>query len=96
MTFLDIENGATGATGNNDLSAWMGSRATYKILCTCAASITWVLKRGMTAARSDSDSQVGTSILFVGNEGPWDYADISWSGNGTGAAVYIDVIVGTD
>jgi len=99
---LDLASGSTDASGSADLTDHIGTtlnaslhtRRRYRVICTCSASITWSFKVGAVATRmATKQSATGTSAVFSGVDGPWPYAELAWSGNGTAAAVYIDVHV---
>lgn len=103
-TLLDLAGGATDAASSVDLNrasavertTSLHSRRRYRIYCTCAASVTWNFNVGaVTGRRATKATATGTSAVFVGDDGPFDFAEIAWSGNSTNAAIYVDVHVET-
>lgn len=97
---LDAKSGNTGTTGEYIVTE-VNRRRNWKVVCTCSASLTWVVKKGAISTRmATSATSTGTEAIFKGDDGPWPNdsgggLEVSWSGNSGAAAVYIDVIADT-
>ena len=91
--YTDLASASTDASGSVPITHVENYRK-YKLVCTCAAAITWTLSAGVVTGRQSTlGSATDTSYIVKGDDGPWPYMTISWSGNAGGAAVYIDIIV---
>lgn len=96
----DLASGSTAASGSVDLNlngatprpTSLVAQRRYRIFCSCAGSITWNLNVGaVTGRRPTKESKSGTSAVFVGDDGPFEFATLAWSGNSGSDPVYIDV-----
>lgn len=74
----------------DSLPARLDRYGKYFIVCTCAASLTWVLKGGVAARLGTVETKTGTAVVFAG-DGGWPAGELAWSGNGGADDVYIDV-----
>ena len=93
QTYPNLTTASVAASGSVSLTQLTDYRR-YKIVCKCTAALTWTLSAGVVATRlATIGTAAATSYVVQGDDGPWPFATIAWSGNAGGAAVYIDMVV---